>query len=89
MGHMSVKDAASWERYRQSVPATLAPFGGKVVVRGTVTDRLSGTHRHSDAVVLEFPNVEAARAWHASAAYQAIIPLRHDAAEVDLVIVAS
>ncbi|HKW80133.1 MAG TPA: DUF1330 domain-containing protein [Casimicrobiaceae bacterium] len=88
IGHVSVKDAARWEQYRQSVPATLGPFGGKVVMRGRVTDTLSGTHRHSDAVVLEFPSVDAARGWHASAAYQELIPLRREAAEADLVIVA-
>lgn len=88
IGHVSIKDAYRWQRYRESVPATLAPFGGKVVMRGKVADTLSGTHRHSDAVVLEFPSVDAARAWHASAAYQELITLRREAAEVDLIIIA-
>jgi uncharacterized protein (DUF1330 family) len=28
-------------------------------------------------VVIEFPSVERAKAWHASPEYQAILPLRH------------
>ena len=87
IGHVSVKDADKWDRYRQRVPMTIAPFGGAVLLRGTVTGVLHGAHSHSDAVVLEFPDIAAARAWHASAAYQALIPLRSEAADVDLIIV--
>jgi uncharacterized protein (DUF1330 family) len=87
IGHVSVTDADKWDRYRHSVPATIAPFGGKVLLRGNVTDLLYGTHSHSDAVVLEFPDLASARAWHASPAYQALIPLRSAAADVDLIIV--
>jgi uncharacterized protein (DUF1330 family) len=87
VGHVTVKDAAQWQRYRERVPATIAPFGGVVLLRGQVTDVLDGAHRHTDTVVLAFPDVEAARRWHASGAYQALIPLRHAAADVDLVIV--
>lgn len=88
IGHVSVTDADKWDRYRHSVPATIVPFGGKLLLRGNVTDLLHGTHSHSDAVVLEFPDLASARAWHASAAYQALIPLRSAAADVDLIIVA-
>jgi uncharacterized protein (DUF1330 family) len=87
VGHVSVKDADKWRRYREQVPATIAPFGGTVLLRGRVTDVLDGTHPHTDTVVLAFPDVESARRWHASSAYQALIPLRREAADVDLVIV--
>ncbi|MEO6927625.1 MAG: DUF1330 domain-containing protein [Casimicrobiaceae bacterium] len=87
IGHVSVKDADKWDRYRHSVPATIAPFGGMVLLRGTVSDVLHGQHRHGDTVVLEFSDIAAARAWHASAAYQALVPLRSEAADVDLIIV--
>jgi uncharacterized protein (DUF1330 family) len=87
IGHVSVKDAVKWDRYRHSVPATVTHFGGEVLLRGVVTDVLNGTHRRTDAVVLEFPDLDAARNWHASTAYQALIPLRTEAADVDLIIV--
>ncbi len=87
IGHVTVKDADKWDRYRHRVPATIAPFGGAVLLRGKVTGILHGAHAHSDSVVLAFPDGAAARAWHASAAYQALIPLRSEAADVDLVIV--
>ncbi|MEO8849454.1 MAG: DUF1330 domain-containing protein [Casimicrobiaceae bacterium] len=87
IGHVSVKDADKWDHYRHSVPATIEPFGGAVLLRGGVTDVLHGKHRHDDAVVLEFPDLASARAWHTSAAYQALIALRSEAADVDLIIV--
>lgn len=87
IGHIRVRDASKWDRYRAAVPATLPPFGGSVLLRGTVTDVLDGRHEQTDAVVLAFPDLASARGWHASDAYQRLIPLRREAAEVELVIV--
>ncbi|MEO6748113.1 MAG: DUF1330 domain-containing protein [Casimicrobiaceae bacterium] len=87
IGHVTVKDAAKWERYRQSVGATFAPFDGKLLLRGRLADVLDGAHRHADVVVVAFPDLASARGWHASPAYQALIPLRRAAADIDLVIV--
>jgi uncharacterized protein (DUF1330 family) len=39
----------------------------------------------TDTVVLRFPDAESVAGWHCSAAYQALIPLRREAAEVLLV----
>ena len=84
IGHITIKDAAKWAEYRSRVPATLAPFGAELVFRGTLAQVLSGKHGHSDVVVAGFPDRAALDAWHASPAYQALIPLRREAAEVDL-----
>lgn len=85
IGHISIKDPGKWAAYRDRVPATLAPWKGEVVVRGRCAAVLSGHHRHTDTVVLRFPDLAAAMGWHASPAYQALIALRTQAADVDLV----
>ena len=85
IGHITVKDADKWAAYRSQVPATLAPWGAELMFRGTTRRVLSGEHPHTDTVVLKFPDVETVRGWHESAAYQALIPLRREAAEVVLV----
>jgi len=85
IGHITVKDPAKWDAYRAQVPATLAPWGAEVVLRGRRVAVLSGPHAYSDTVVIRFPNTSAAEGWHGSAAYQALIPLREEAAEVVLV----
>ena len=84
VGHIAVRDAAKWDEYRSKVPATLAPWGAELVFRGRCAAVLSGAHAHTDVVVIRFPDQAALTAWHASAAYQALIPLRTQAADVVL-----
>jgi uncharacterized protein (DUF1330 family) len=85
VGHIIVKDADKWAEYRNRVPATIAPFGGELVFRGKHAATLSGNSPYTDIVVIRFPDAAALNAWHASAPYQAIVPLREEAAEVVLV----
>ena len=85
IGHITVKDEAKWAAYRSQVPATLAPWGAELVLRGSRAAVLSGSHGHTDTVVIRFPDLAAAEQWFASPAYQALIPLREAAAEVVLV----
>lgn len=84
IGHIRIIDAEKWAAYRDQVPATLAPWGAELMLRGKRIAVLAGEHAHTDVVVIRFPNPEAAADWHASAAYQALIPLRRQAADVVL-----
>ncbi|WP_260294736.1 DUF1330 domain-containing protein [Sedimenticola hydrogenitrophicus] len=84
IGHITIRDKAKWAQYRDRVPATLEPWGAELVLRGHLAAVLGGSHAHTDTVVIRFPDLEAVNGWHASDAYQALIPLRQQAAEVDL-----
>lgn len=84
IGHITVRDPVLWDEYRRAVPATLAPWGGELVFRGRLHAVLGGAHEHRDAVTIRFPEIAAAEAWFASAAYQALIPLREKAADLVL-----
>jgi uncharacterized protein (DUF1330 family) len=84
IGHIRIKDTAKWDSYRSRVPATLEPWGAELVFRGTQAAIFAGAHAHPDVVVIRFPNRQAADDWHASAAYQALVPLRQQAADVVL-----
>jgi len=84
IGHVTVKDQAKWADYRSQVPATLEVWGAELVFRGRLSSVLSGRHDHSDTVVIRFPDVEAVNSWYSSPAYQSLIPLRKEAAELDL-----
>jgi uncharacterized protein (DUF1330 family) len=86
IGHITVKDADKWALYRSQVPATLAPWGGELVFRGKHIAVLAGEHRHPDTVVIRFPSREAADGWFSSPAYQALIALRSEAADLDLIV---
>jgi len=85
IGHITVKDAEKWAEYRSRVPSTLKPWRAEVVLRGRKVGVLSGEHPLTDVVVIRFPNAAAAAGWHGSAAYQGLIPLREQAAEVVLI----
>jgi uncharacterized protein (DUF1330 family) len=85
--NLDVKDPAGYEAYKQAVPATIAQYGGRYLVRGGKHETLEGTWHPTRLVVLEFPSLEAAKRWYASEEYRSIKPLRLQHAVGDLVLV--
>ena len=82
IGQIRVIDPARFEQYRAAVPAVIAQYGGRYLVRGGGVTALEGTHDGRRQVVIEFPSREAAeRFWH-SPEYAAARRLREGAAEV-------
>ena len=73
---VEVLEPEAYTEYTRAVPASLEPFGGRFIVRGGAHETLEGDWNPQRVVVLEFPSVEQAKAWHASPAYQAILPIR-------------
>ncbi|WP_194815118.1 DUF1330 domain-containing protein [Nocardia sp. XZ_19_385] len=72
--------------YLERVQATLDPFGGRFLVHGPPLEVLEGDWPGT-MVLLEFPDVERARAWYHSPAYQEILRLRADHIDGNLVLV--
>lgn len=85
VGQITVKNPEMWAVYRSKVPGTLAPWGGELVFRGKQVATLSGEFAHGDIVVIRFPSAAAVNGWFASPAYQSLIPLREEAADMVLV----
>ena len=84
IGHITVKNPEKWAEYRNKVPATLEVWGAELLFRARLCSVLSGNHDHVDTVAIRFPNLEALNGWHSSPEYQSLIPLRKEAAEIDL-----
>jgi uncharacterized protein (DUF1330 family) len=82
----TVKDEAMFDEYRKQVPATLAPFGGKFIVRGGKVTVHEGAWPHPRTVVIEFPSRAEAEGWYKSAEYQKIIQLRLKSSAGNLII---
>lgn len=61
--------------YMESVQATLDPFGGRFLVHGGPVEIREGTWPGA-LVLIEFPDLTAARGWYESDAYSALKPLR-------------
>lgn len=85
IGNITVIDQNKWSEYRSKVPATLIPWGGELVFRGKQSAVLGGEHQHSDTVVIRFPSIEALNNWFGSDDYQELIPIREQAANMDLI----
>ncbi len=86
IGQIRVKDAQAWEQYRGRVGATIVQYGGEVMFRGGLLQAFSGKVDHDSVVALRFDNLDAAKRWHDSPEYQALVPLREQGAEVALVL---
>lgn len=84
VGHITVKNPDKWAEYRSQVPDTLAPWGAELTFRGKKVTALAGDIPYSDIVVIRFPSIGAVNGWFSSAAYQALIPLREQAADMVL-----
>ncbi|MFG2753124.1 DUF1330 domain-containing protein [Streptomyces xanthophaeus] len=73
-------------RYIEEIQATLEPFGGRFLVHGAEVEVLEGPFPGT-VVMVGFPDIEQARAWYASPAYQELLPLRTDHIAGTLVLV--
>jgi uncharacterized protein (DUF1330 family) len=72
--------------YLEQVEATFTPYCGKWLVLDSLVEVVEGAWPGS-VVLMEFPDMDAAKAWYASPEYQAILHLRTDNAISDLVLV--
>ena len=84
---ITIQDAATYARYRELAPPSIAAYGGRYIVRGGATDVLEGAWRPPRFVMLEFPSAEQARAWWASPEYAAAKALRQASAHTEMLLV--
>ena len=84
---IEVTDPAGIEAYRQRVPATIAAYGGRFLVRGGPHEVVEGSWHARRLVVLEFPSLAQARQWYDSEEYRELKPMRLGASRANLVFV--
>ena len=84
---IEVQDPSRYERYKQLAPPTIAAYGGRYLVRGGVCETLEGDWRPPRFVILEFPDLDRARAWWGSPEYAEGKALRHAAATSRMLLV--
>jgi uncharacterized protein (DUF1330 family) len=80
IGEIDVTNQQDYSSYGAGVPATLAKYGGRFLVRGGKTQSLEG-EPPKRIVVLAFDTPEAAARWYASPEYSAIKPIRQRASK--------
>jgi uncharacterized protein (DUF1330 family) len=85
---LDVRDQARLFEYIEAATPSILEAGGNLIVAGTPERVLEGNWHGNRTVILEFPTVEAAQRWYDSAEYQAVIGMRHEAAESKAIIAA-
>ena len=84
---LEVTDPVGMEEYRKQVPATIAKYGGRYLVRGGQHETLEGNWHPKRVVVLEFPSVEQAKRWYDSEEYREPKALRFRTSKANLILV--
>jgi uncharacterized protein (DUF1330 family) len=83
----SVKDRRGMEEYWSRAGATFEGFGAKHLAAYTRFELLEGKGPVEAIVAIEFPDMDAAKRWYGSAAYQAVKKYREGAADIELILV--
>ena len=82
-----VHDPEKYEHYKAASPGAVHAGGGRFVVRGGELAVLEGDWQPTRLVVLEFEDLEAAKRWYESPAYEEAKKLRAGAANLRMVAV--
>ena len=85
---VEVKDKDRYETYKQMVPTSLTPYGGRFLVRGGEVETLEGDWSPKRVVIVEFPSVERAKEWWSSEEYAEAKGLRQATAQTRMIVVA-
>jgi uncharacterized protein (DUF1330 family) len=84
---VTVTDQALMEEYRKQVPATLAKYGGRFLVRGGAHQTVEGDWKPNRLVILEFPSMAQAQRWYDSEEYREPKAMRLKAGRANFVMV--
>jgi uncharacterized protein (DUF1330 family) len=83
---IEITDPAGYRAYTEVVPATVAKYGGRFLVRGSLAHVLEGEWPERRRVVLEFPSKEAALQWWNSPEYEKPMAMRRASSKGRLVL---
>jgi uncharacterized protein (DUF1330 family) len=87
ISEVETRNQALMERYRSLAETTIAQYGGRYIVRGASIETVEGAPSDRRLVIVEFPSMEAARAWYGSPEYAAALAVRRDALQRRLIFV--
>ena len=82
---VEITDPVAYEDYRKQVPAVIATYGGRYLVRGGASLPLEGDAPPPRLVILEFPDMARLRAFYDSPEYRPLLAIRKRAARSTLI----
>lgn len=87
LANLDVHDGPKYDEYRQKVPAVIAQYGGRYLVRGGAVDAREGALPLKRFVILEFPTLDAARCFYDSEEYAPLKAIRLASTKSDVVLI--
>ncbi len=84
---VTINNTDAYSAYKELTPASIKHYNGKFIVRGGSTETLEGDWKPERIVVLEFPDLETARAWWHSEEYAGAKKIRQANAETKMILV--
>lgn len=82
IANVNVKDAEKFQQYAQQAAVSMQPFEGQLLTKGVFAKSLAGDLNYQSVAIVSFPDQVKLEAWFESDIYQALIPLRDEAAEM-------
>lgn len=87
ISEVEVTDPTKFQQYIDVVPATVAAYGGKYIVRAGASETLESNRKLGQFVIIEFESVARAKEWWMSKEYTAAKEVRQASANTNIIIV--
>jgi uncharacterized protein (DUF1330 family) len=85
--NVEVSDPAALATYAKGAAKTVSDHGGQYIAIDHAPEAVEGDPGLTSVVLIEFPDVERARAWYDSPAYQPLKEIRHGAVRNNAVLI--
>ncbi len=85
IAQVKLKDDEKFQPYAARAKAIFAEFGAELITRGKVMGSIAGDVLHNAVAIIKFSDMQNLEAAFATDAYQAIIALRDEAADITIV----
>ncbi len=88
IGQLNIHNPVAYQAYLNGFMPSFQRHGGELLATSRAeTETLEGTWAMPRTVVMRFPSVENARAWHNDPEYVEIAKIRHQTASTNLVVI--
>ena len=88
VAQIQINDAEEYKKYIAGFYPSFERHGGKILATTkSSTEVVEGKWAYPHTVILQFPDRDAAHAWHSDPEYVELATIRHSAADTNLVIV--
>jgi len=84
---IEITDPVGYEEYKKLAGPTVEQYGGKYIVRGGACEMLEGDWKPKRIVILQFQNMERAKAWLNCPEYAEPRKMRHRTATTRMILV--